>query len=380
MRDEFKIKEIEEGLRKKYFVKGDETRSIQGFMRDENVPGMSIAVIKDFEISWMKEYGVNSIVDGVKVNKNTIFQAASLSKPVTALAVMKLVQDGKVDLDENVNTYLRSWKLEENELTKDDKVTLRNLLSHTAGISVSGFPGYSYKEKIPTILKILNGEEGANTGKIEVKNNPNREYSYSGGGYTIVQQLMVDLLNKPFQEIMKEYVLEPLGMNNSFFSNEILDKEKNENITAAHDDDGAVIEGERHVYPEMAAAGLWTTSEDMAKFAVEIQKSLKGESNKIISKEVAEEMITPILNGEYNIGFENLSMKDEKLLAHGGSNEGYKCGMMFHREKGYGIVFMTNGDRGYQVRLELYRSFAKAYGYDELIEERDISDDAQKKI
>lgn len=362
-----KIRQVENGLRPEYFIKGDKLKSIVEVMKEINTPGISVAVVHDFETVWAKGYGIADTETQQPVNTDTIFQAASISKPLTALAVMKLVQDGKLDLDENINSYLKTWKLPENGFTAKNKVTLRNLLSHTAGVTVHGFPGYNPDAEMPTLVQVLNGELPSNTGKVIVDMEPNTEIRYSGGGYTIVQQALIDQLQKPFQEIMQELVLDPLGMTNSFYSNSVLKEEQCTNATAGHKGDGSEILGKRHLYPEMAAAGLWTTAVDLAKFFIEVQKSLKGESNKIIDKEFMEIMTTPVLSGEYNIGLRNEKIGAEQLLGHNGGNEGYTCSMLFHKEKGFGIVFMSNCDKGYEMKMSFFRSVAAAYGWNNIL-------------
>lgn len=364
---EEKIGQVEKGLRSEYFIKGDKLKSITELMKETNTPGISVAVIHNYEVIWAKGYGIADAERLMPVNTNTIFQAASISKPLTALAVMKLVQDGKLDLDENINTYLKTWKLLENEFTAKNKVTLRNLLSHTAGITVHGFPGYSCDAEMPTLVQVLNGESPTNTGEIVVDMEPNTEFRYSGGGYTIVQQVLIDQLHQPFEKIMQELVLNPLGMTNSFYSNCALNKDQCTNATAGHKSDGSKIFGERHLYPEMAAAGLWTTAEDLAKFSIEVQKSLKGESNKVLTKEFMEIMTSPVLNGEYNIGLRNENIGSEQLLKHSGGNEGYTCNMLFHKDKGYGMIFMSNSDRGYEMNMPFFRSAAAVYGFHNIL-------------
>lgn len=361
------IEQFENGLREEYLLKGDKLKSITEAMKEVCIPGISIAVINDFEIVMTKGYGVGDIELELPVNKNTIFQAASISKPLTALAVMKLVQDGKLDLDEDINTYLKTWKLPESKLTEVNKVTLRNLLSHTAGVTVHGFPGYSAEAEIPTLAQILNGEPPANTGKINIDLEPNTQFRYSGGGYTIVQQTLIDQLQKPFEKIMHELVLEPLGMTNSFYCKSRLNEQQVVIATAGHKSDGSQVSHKRHLYPEMAAAGLWTTAEDLAKFAIEVQKCLKGESNKILTREFMEMMITPVLSGEYNLGLHNEKIGREMLLGHNGGNEGYSCSMLFHKEKGFGVVFMSNSDNGYKIKLPVFRSAVAAYGFHNIL-------------
>jgi CubicO group peptidase (beta-lactamase class C family) len=358
---------VENGLRTEYFIKGDRLKSITELMNETNTPGMSVAVINDYEIIWAKGYGFADTEKKILVDTNTIFQAASISKPLTALAVMKLVQEGILDLDKDINTYLKSWKLPESEFTAKNKVTLRNLLSHTAGVTIHGFPGYKPGDEVPTLIQVLNGEAPAVTGRVRVDMEPDTQFRYSGGGMAIVQQVLVDQLQKSFQEIMRELVLEPLSMTNSFYSNCDLSNEQSYNAAAGHNSEGEQIPERRYVYPEMAAAGLWSTAEDLAKFSIEVQKSLRGDGNKILSKEFMEIMTTPVLHGECNIGLFNEIICRESLVGHDGGNTGYACSMKFHKEKGFGVIMMTNSDSGYKMNMPVIRSAAATYGWYNLL-------------
>ncbi|HEY9909415.1 MAG TPA: serine hydrolase domain-containing protein, partial [Thermosynechococcaceae cyanobacterium] len=228
-----------------------------------HTPGISIAVINDFEIEWARGFGVCEAETTRAVTPDTLFQAASISKPVFALAVMRLVQEGRLNLDEDINTYLTSWRAPAIE-DWQPRITLRQLLSHTAGLTVHGFPGYRNSEPLPTTVQILNGEPPANTDKVEVNIIPGLHHRYSGGGTTVAQQVLVDVLGKPFPEIMRELVLDPLGMTNSTYQ-QPLPNHWSAKAATAHLFSGIPLEGKHHVYPEMAAAGLWTTAADLAK-------------------------------------------------------------------------------------------------------------------
>lgn len=361
------INEIEERLRPEYYINGDNYCTLEEAMQANSVPGISVAVIYDYKIIFNKAYGLSDTENSKIATSETIFQAASISKPITAMAVLKLVQDGILNLDENINTYLKTWKLPESEFTKNSKVTLRNLLSHTAGITIHGFPGYNSSLEIPSLQQVLKGESPANTSEIKSFAEPDTLFSYSGGGYTIVQQALVDQLQKPFEDIMKELVLTPLEMNSSFYSCTKLDEELSSKAAAGHYSDGNQVLGKRHLYPEMAAAGLWTTAEDLAKFAIEVQRALKGESNKIITQEFAELMATPILKGSYNLGLGNEKVGEVAFIGHNGGNEGFSCTMLFHKTKGYGFVLMTNSDNGYNLKLPLFRSIASVLSLENIL-------------
>ena len=212
-----------------------------------------------------------------------LFQAGSISKPVAATAAMKLVEEGKLALDQNINTFLTTWKVPENEFTKDKKVTLREIMSHSAGVTVHGFPGYAAGDPVPTLVQILDGVKPANTPPIRVDVVPGSIWRYSGGGYTIMQLAMTDVTHEPFPEIMRNTVLIKAGMRDSTYENPLPSRLSGVAATG-YRSDGTPVPGRYHTYPEMAAAGLWTTASDLARFGIEIQKSREGRSNRILKQ------------------------------------------------------------------------------------------------
>jgi len=358
-----RILRVESGLLPAVMAKGEpaEGYSIAERMEHYNVPGVSVAVIYDGKIEWAKGYGVIEAGSEQAVDSETLFQAASISKPVAAMAALWLVQDGVLNLDEDVNLKLASWKIPENEFTANTKVTLRHLLSHTGGLTVHGFPGYAASAEVPTLVQILDGVEPANTDSIRVDTEPGTNWSYSGGGITVAQQLMLDVSGKPFPALMKEKVLEPLGMSRSTYE-QPLPEALAGNAARAHGGDGAMIEGRWHTYPEMAAAGLWTTPSDLARFAIELQKSFAGESNKVLSQETVAEMLTEQMDG-YGLGIGVGGEGEWMRFSHGGSNEGYQCYMGAYTSKGMGAAVMTNGNSGSDLAAEILRSLAREYGW-----------------
>src|SRR5580704_3264191 len=235
-----------------------------------HVPGVSIAVIHDGKIEWARGFGVTRL-GGPAVTPDTLFQAASISKPVTGMAVMHLVQTGKLDLDADVNRYLKTWKVPENSFTEKTKVTLRELLSHTAGMTVHGFPGYAAGAPLPTLVEILNGEKPANTSAIRVDTVPGTNWRYSGGGFVVTQLLLQDITGQSFPAFMRETVLGPSGMTRSTYE-QPLPKNRMGGAAMAYSVDGEAVGGGSHVYLEMAPAGFWTTHSDLALFAIELQK------------------------------------------------------------------------------------------------------------
>ena len=215
---ENKITQVENNLIPPIHIEGDSTWNILDRMEHYGVPGVSLAVIENGEIAWSKSYGTVDKESGNPVTEKTLFQAASISKPVSAYAALRLVEEGKIDLTQDVNSQLQSWKVPDNEFTSEKKVTVKNLLNHSAGITVHGFLGYSPGLEVPTLTQVLNGEPPANSQPAVVDKTPEESFRYSGGGYNIVQQLMIDIEGKTYPEIMKEKVLDPLDMNLSSFN------------------------------------------------------------------------------------------------------------------------------------------------------------------
>ncbi|MCG8329206.1 MAG: serine hydrolase [Chitinophagales bacterium] len=354
-----KISEVETNLIPSVYIEGDSTWTIEERMEHYGVPGVSIAVINKGAIAWVKTYGIMDKESKAPVTKNTLFQAASISKPVSAYGALKLVEQGKIDLTKDINSQLTSWKLAENEFTTEKKVSLKNLLNHSAGTTVHGFLGYSPDLPVPTLIQVLNGTTPANSNAIIVDKTPEESFRYSGGGYNIVQQLMIDVEGKPFPEIMKEQVLQPLGMQHSSF-NQPLGKAQLEFAATGYLPDGSMTKGKRHTYPEMAAAGLWTTSEDLAKFAINIQKTLRGDSSAGLSKELTTKMLTPFVEDFIGLGIFINKKKDQVYFGHGGWNEGFSSELIAHKEKGYGVVVMINSNHPDFIS-ELVRSVALTY-------------------
>lgn len=324
------------------------------------VPGVSVAVVNDGAVEWAKGYGVAEAGSTAAVTPKTLFQAASISKPVAALAALRLVERGLLSLDEDVNARLVSWKVPENELTDTEKVTLRRLLSHTAGLTVHGFGGYPAGAAVPTVVELLDGEKPANSAAVRVDVVPGSVWRYSGGGYTVMQQLLVDAAGKPFPDLLDELVLGPLGMADSTYE-QPLPEGRRAAAASGHRSDGGLLAGRYHTYPELAAAGLWTTPTDLARFLIEIQKGLAGGSE-VVTAETARAMTTVVMGG-YGLGLSVRGVGESATFGHGGSNEGFKCQMTAFFEGGRGVVVMTNGDRGGWIGTEILRSIFREYGW-----------------
>jgi CubicO group peptidase (beta-lactamase class C family) len=335
-------------------------------MEKMRVPGVSVAVIKNFEIHWAKGYGTADVTTGAPVTADTLFQAASISKPAAAMGVLRLVQDGTLSLDADVNTFLKSWKLPASDHTRDRPVTLRSLLSHTSGLGDGfGFPGYHPKEPLPSVVQILNGEKPSNTGKVLLERPPFTAYKYSGGGVTVVQLAVTDTTGRAFPELMKSLVLDPIGMRSSGFD-QPLSAERDRMAARAHNGRGAAMDAKWHVYPELEAAGLWTTPSDLSRLAIELQNALQGRPSRVLSASSAREMVTPVGLGDFAVGFGLRKLGEGWYFAHGGSNWGFQCDLIAHVRKGYGVAIMTNADSGGAVVSEIRNRVAAAYNWDSL--------------
>lgn len=356
-----RIARVENGLLPPVLVKDEPAMKLSDRMQFYKTPGVSVAVINDGRIEWARGYGFTETGGKNPVTTETLFQAASISKPVAALAALRLVQDGRLNLDEDVNKKLVSWKVPENDFTKEQKVTLRGLLSHSTSLTVHGFGGYAADKPLPTLLQILDGAAPANSNPIRVDGPPNARYRYAGGGYVILQELLSDVTGKPFPAFLEETVFKKLEMTRSTYQ-QPLPKEFWESAASGHRASGETVSGNWNAYPEMAAAGLWTTPSDLARLAVEIQKSKAGTSNKILSAEMINQMLTRQVGG-WGLGIELNGENQAARFSHGGANFGYRCTLVAYTNTGQGAVVMTNSDNGGALGAEIVRSIAKEYGW-----------------
>jgi CubicO group peptidase (beta-lactamase class C family) len=340
--------------------------SLAQVMDKLDLPGASVAVIKDFHIHWAKGYGTADVISGDAVDPDTLFQAASISKPVAAMAVLKAVQDGRFGLDDDINTIVKSWKLPTGEFTRERPVTPRTLLSHTSGLDDGfGFPGYPPSAPLPTLVQILDGQSPSNVGPVRLARPPMTAMKYSGGGATLMQLAMIEAIGRPFPDIMQSFVLGPIGMTRSAYE-QPLSAAHDRHAARAHDREGQARDVKWHVYPELEAAGLWTTPSDLAKFAIEVQLSLQGRSTRVLSRAMMQEMVTPVGVGDFGVGFVVSKRGEGWYFGHSGGNWGFACDLLAHRLMGYGVAVMTNGDGGARVIAEIESRVASAYHWDSL--------------
>jgi CubicO group peptidase (beta-lactamase class C family) len=357
------IHSVENGLMPAEIAKGAPIPkwTIAERMAHYNVVGVSVAVIDNYAIHWAKGYGLLAKDGKRPVTTETLFQAGSISKPVAATAALHLVEAGQLSLDDDVNRKLKSWHVPENEFTRDQKVTLRRILSHCAGLTVHGFPGYAVDERIPTLIEILDGVKPANTPAIRVDLVPGGTERYSGGGYTIMQLLLTDVAGEPFPDLLEKTVLAKIGMQHSTYQ-QPLHQDWAKNAASGYRPNGEPVAGKWHIYPEMAAAGLWTTASDLARFAIEIQKSREGRSNRVLSREMTTQMLTRQIDGA-GLGLMLGGTDQAPRFSHGGADEGFQALMMATLDSGKGAVVMANSDNGVRLAEEIVLSIAAEYGW-----------------
>ena len=344
---------------------------LPGLMRLYNVPGISVAVVDDFRILWAKGYGVTESGGTNPVTTQTLFQAGDISRSIVAAGILALIEQDKLSLDKNVNDELVSWKLAENEFTKTEKVTLRRILSDTAGLNVQNFRGYATAdadahipaEPIPTIKEILDGEKPANNVPVRVDTVPDgTRFHYSDSNPAIAQLVVTDTLGKPFPQVMRDLVFSKVGLDESTFERPRSPAQIALAAVGTRSAGKSVI-GKHHDYPEMAAHGLWTTSTDLALFAIEIAKSAHGSSNKILSQKMTQLMLTPqTTDGGQGVGLGFFS-QDKNEFGHDGATEGFQAMMWAYSDTGSGIIIMANSDQGIECAKFLAKAISQEYGW-----------------
>lgn len=330
-------------------------------MAAHHVPAASIAIIDHGQVVWAGAFGVKEAGANDPAITSTLFQAQSISKAVEATATLSLVQAGRLSLDENPNTYLKSWKLPDNEFQAHEKVTLRRILSHSAGLTVGGFTGYRSGDPIPKLLQILNGEKPANNPPIRVDTVPGSIARYSGGGAVVMQQLLIDVTGEPFPSLMKRLVLQPIGMKLSTFE-QPLPESRREEAASGHDGNGVPVSGKWPTMPEMAAGGLWTTPTELAQWALEISNAWNGRPSKLLTKKTATEMLT-IQKPPFGLGVSLEGTGQAFSFFHAGSIGGFRALAVMFPAIGKGAVIMTNADQGDSLINELITSIAAEYDW-----------------
>lgn len=367
--EDIRINRVLHGLRPPIAIKGRPAvrGNITERMEALHVPGVSIVVIHGGQIVWAGGFGLKNAGTTDSVTTSTLFQVASISKPVAASAALQLMEAGKISLDEDVNNYLKSWKIPENSFTVKEKVTLRRILSHSAGLTVSGFVGYKSDEPIPTLRQILDGEKPSNNPAIRVDTTPGSLSRYSGGGFLILQQLLIDVTGEPFPSLLKRLVFDPVGMTLSTYE-QPLPRSRLKEAASGHDGEGVVLKGKWHTYPEMAAAGLWTTPTELAEWALEISRAWTGQPSRLLPKSTAQQMLTlqqaPLGSGmapQFGLGLALQGEGNSFSFTAAGQNRGFLARFVMYPALGKGAVVMTNADGGGTLFTEVLLSVASEY-------------------
>ncbi|MEY2529218.1 MAG: hypothetical protein QOJ05_1308 [Verrucomicrobiota bacterium] len=329
-------------------------------MKKRGITGLSLAIIDGGKIVREQGYGFTDKSGKTPVTNSTLFQAGSISKAVAALGALHLVDKGLLSLDEDVNAKLRKWKVPSNQFTDVRKVTLRLLLSHTAGMTVHGFPGYAIGAPLPTLIQILNGEKPANTAAIRVDQIPGTGWRYSGGGYQVMQQMVMDMTGKPFPKFMDETVLKPLGMVSSTYSQPLPDEIAVRAAKGYGGIFGQPVNAGWHIYPEMAAAGLWTTAGDIGRFAIGIQKAVSGQSNPVISQALTKEMLTSQRDNDGLGVFLRSSGKTLRFM-HDGVDAGFDAALTAYAYEGKGAAIMINKNDDGKAVFQIFIAIGEQY-------------------
>jgi len=358
-----KIKQVESNLYPLLQIEDSVYRpsTIEQRLKELGINGVSVAVINNYKLDWAKGYGMADVKTNKRVTAGTLFLAGSISKSVNALGVLRLADQKKIDLEKNINDYLRSWKFPEDSFSKNKKITIANLLSHSAGLSVHGFPGYTPGDSVPTVKQILDGQRPANTAAVRSIFEPGLKFKYSGGGTTISQLIVSDVSGLPYENYMQKEVLQPLGMNNSTYKQPYTNGNC-ESYATAYYGDGKDVKGRFHVYPEMAAAGLWTHPTDLSKFIIETQLSHAGKSKKVLSQNITKKMLSFYVDSAVGLGVFFNKEGGQQFFSHGGADEGFRAFYFGSFENGYGAVVMVNSDNG-RIMNEIMSSIETVYGW-----------------
>ena len=357
---EQQIKQVEQqvGL-VKFKVAGAVQATLTDRMAAYKVKGLSIAVVQDFKIIWAKGYGWADEKEQRPVTQETCFEPGSISKSLNALGVLRLVQQGVLDLDTDINRYLRSWQFPYDSTTGNSKITTAHLLSHTAGLNVHGFPGYFPGDSLPDLIHILNGKEPASTEAVRSVAAPGLAFAYSGGGTMITQQIIMDITGLPYERYMQEQVLQPLGMNHSFFT-QPPPPEKQHLLATGYDLEGNTMQGKYPILAEQAAGGLWTTATDLAQYIIEMQLAMKGKSNIVLNEDITKRMLSPYIDSAVGLGVFIENRNGIRYFTHGAANQGFRGIYMGSFEQGNGVVVLVNSDNE-DLLKEVIKSVAGVY-------------------
>jgi len=336
---------------------------LKSLLKQNNVAGISIAVLRDFHLAYAQCEGVISRESGEPLWPDTIFQAASVSKIISAVLTMILVEKGKLDLDRPVNQYLKSWKLPENDFTSKTPVTIRRILSHFSGINVPSYRGFLKESPIPTLQDVLNGTGPSDAPAVIVENPVDGQFAYSTGSFAVLQTILQDVSGENFEALIQRELLQPLNMQRSFFAQPLSDH-LSRNAACGHSSNGEPVDGNWFVYPTQAGSGIWTTPTDLAKFALHLQKILQGKTSGLLQPQSLKAMLSPYREPFFGLGFALYNDKGPGLFfGHTGNTEGYRSMFIAHESSGCGAFILANGNNADPVIKETVNQIALSEGW-----------------
>jgi CubicO group peptidase (beta-lactamase class C family) len=356
-----RIEQVEQNLAGWVQTQDGAKWTLQERMAKYHLNGLSIAVIHNYKIEWAKAYGWADSAEQRPVTVQTLFQAASISKSLNGVGLMKLVQDKKIDLYTDVNQYLTTWKFPYDTVSKGKKISVANLLSHTAGLTVHGFAGYEKGDSVPTLVQVLNGTRPANSPAVRPQAEPGLKSVYSGGGITISQLVLMDVTHQPYDTWMEANVLKPLGMTGSSYT-QPPPPGRQSVLATGYRAGGEAIKGKYHIYPEQAAAGLWTNPTDLSKYIIETQLSFAGKSSKVLTQGITRLRLAPYIDSSAALGVFVSKKGGDTWFSHGGANEGFRSQYYGDLTNGDGVVVMVNSDNG-GILEEVVNSVATVYNW-----------------
>ncbi|MDD3146742.1 MAG: serine hydrolase [Candidatus Riflebacteria bacterium] len=336
---------------------------LKNILKKHNVAGISFAVLRDFHLAYARCEGFISKESHEPLWPDTVFQAASVSKTISAVLTMILVEKGRLDLDRPVNEYLKSWKLPENDFTSRVPVTIRHILSHFSGINVPSYRGFLKEGPIPTLQDVLNGTGSCDAPAVIVENPVDGQFAYSTGSFAVLQTVLQDVTGESFEALVQRELLQPLNMHRSFFE-QPLSEHSGRNAACGHSADGEPVDGNWFVYPTQAGSGIWTTPTDLAKFALHLQKILQGSSSGLLQPQSLKEMLSPYREPFFGLGFALYSDKGPGLyFGHTGNTEGYRSMFIAHASLGCGAFILANSNNADPVIKETVNQIAISEGW-----------------
>lgn len=323
--------------------------NIEQQLAKHKLAGFSVVVFENYKIVYSNQFGVKSANSTEKIDENTAFSTASISKPITALLCYLLEEKGLINLDEPIAKYLKRWHLPKSKFTENNSPTWKQFLNHTAGTTQDGFADHYEGDTIPTLKQSLLGQIPRYNKEIDFLFTPGTNWQYSGGGYVIVQMALEDTLNKSIAALAQEYIFSPLGLKNTSM---VQPNEKGflTNVALVHDEDGKVIRTGLPITPQVGPSGMWSTPSDLAKIAIEIQNALRNKNNKVISHRIAKEItaVSALKNavGGWSYGWQkSFAYNNYDWFSCNGSNTGVGGNVLASMTDGNGMVYLANGEK-----------------------------------